>query len=118
MSKSKLVCINEGCDNHRMLVRAYNTTKVYRPMCSRCYRAARGLTTFAEGVKPVKKDYCENRDARLGYKCKATNLKPFQLDMDHIDGDNTNNEPKNIQTLCKNCHALKSKTENNHARRY
>lgn len=31
-----------------------------------------------------------------------------QLDIDHVDGDHTNNNPINLQTLCANCHRLKT----------
>ena len=31
-----------------------------------------------------------------------------QLDVDHIDGDRWNNDPSNLQTLCANCHRLKT----------
>lgn len=34
-----------------------------------------------------------------------------QLDIDHIDGDRTNNSHENLQTLCSNCHRLKTQTE-------
>jgi 5-methylcytosine-specific restriction endonuclease McrA len=30
------------------------------------------------------------------------------LDVDHIDGDRFNNDPANLQTLCANCHRLKT----------
>ena len=110
MNKKTSICINEGCDNPRVPHVYYkNGTKKFRPMCSRCFAAGRGVAKFAEGVTPVKKKFCENRDGRLGVVCKATNLQSFQLDLDHIDEDPENNTPENIQTLCKNCHALKSK---------
>ena len=32
-----------------------------------------------------------------------------QLDVDHIDGNKKNNDPSNLQTLCANCHRLKTK---------
>jgi len=35
-------------------------------------------------------------------------LHHTQLDVDHIDGDHRNNDPANLQTLCKNCHVLKT----------
>jgi 5-methylcytosine-specific restriction endonuclease McrA len=28
--------------------------------------------------------------------------------VDHIDGNHSNNDPANLQTLCKNCHSLKT----------
>ena len=33
---------------------------------------------------------------------------PSQLDVDHIDGDSSNNSPDNLQVLCANCHRLKT----------
>lgn len=30
--------------------------------------------------------------------------KPIIMDLDHIDGDRTNNFPKNLRLLCPNCH--------------
>ena len=31
-----------------------------------------------------------------------------QLDVDHIDGNHNNDEEVNLQTLCANCHRLKT----------
>lgn len=31
-----------------------------------------------------------------------------QLDIDHIDGNSKNNDPSNHQTICSNCHRLKT----------
>lgn len=31
------------------------------------------------------------------------------LDVDHIDGDRSNNHINNLQTLCKPCHRIKTK---------
>jgi len=30
------------------------------------------------------------------------------LTVDHIDGNHSNNNPENLQTLCPNCHAVKT----------
>jgi Zn finger protein HypA/HybF involved in hydrogenase expression len=43
-------------------------------------------------------------------KCVSCNLvdwlnEPIPLELDHIDGDNTNNELSNLRLLCPNCHA-------------
>ena len=42
-------------------------------------------------------------------KCGFIAEDPCQLDVDHIDGDHKNNHPDNLQTLCANCHRLKTK---------
>lgn len=39
--------------------------------------------------------------------CKNTewNSKPIPLEIDHINGDATNNSPENVRLICPNCHA-------------
>lgn len=46
-----------------------------------------------------------------GYQCENCNLEewldvPIPLEVDHIDGDRTNNDENNLKLLCCNCHAL------------
>jgi len=62
-----------------------------------------------------RKDYCENIDGRLGYKCTTTIVWDGQLDTDHINGDPTDNRPENLQTLCKCCHAYKTNQNKDYA---
>lgn len=52
------------------------------------------------GYKAFKKDHCE--------KCGFVAKHLCQLDVDHIDGDSANDDPTNLQTLCANCHRLKT----------
>jgi 5-methylcytosine-specific restriction endonuclease McrA len=47
-----------------------------------------------------KKPHCE--------ACGFVALHRSQLDVDHIDGNHYNNDPENLQTLCANCHRLKT----------
>jgi len=47
-----------------------------------------------------KKDKCEH--------CGFIPQHPSQLDVDHIDGNKKNDDPSNYQTLCANCHRLKT----------
>lgn len=47
-----------------------------------------------------KKDHCES--------CGFVAAHPCQLDVDHIDGSKENVSPDNFQTLCSNCHRLKT----------
>jgi 5-methylcytosine-specific restriction endonuclease McrA len=55
--------------------------------------------------KKYRKDYCESPMCQW--------IGPFascMLHVDHIDGDKKNNDPSNYQTLCANCHTLKTMT--------
>lgn len=74
-----------------------NGEAVYRDICRTC----RGRYRY--GI--LKGDKCE--------KCGFVPIVSAQLEIDHIDGDKTNNEKDNLQTLCCNCHALKSYEEGN-----
>ena len=47
----------------------------------------------------------------LTYECSNCNLQdwlshPIPLELDHIDGDPSNNTLENLRLLCPNCHAL------------
>ena len=61
--------------------------------------------------------YCKTRYKRKPYlkyrktKCDSCGIEPEWigvLDIDHIDGDKNNNQKNNLQTLCSNCHRLKT----------
>lgn len=46
-----------------------------------------------------------------GHKCESCNLSEWleseiKLELHHIDGDRTHNEPANLQLLCPNCHSV------------
>jgi 5-methylcytosine-specific restriction endonuclease McrA len=47
-----------------------------------------------------KKKHCEG--------CGFVAVHACQLDVDHDDGDHTNDDPANLKTLCANCHRLKT----------
>ena len=55
-----------------------------------------------------RKNYCENVDSRLGYKCTSTIVWEGQLTVDHINGIHDDNRVENLQTLCHNCHSYKT----------
>lgn len=52
---------------------------------------------------------CGNKCEKCGWDIvnKFTGKVPLQIN--HIDGDSTNNAPRNLEVICPNCHAL---TEN------
>ena len=66
----------------------------------RCWKCYEG------GYRVHKKDYCE--------QCGFVAIHAVQLDVDHIDGNHMNNQVTNLQTLCANCHRLKTQFNNDH----
>jgi hypothetical protein len=63
-----------------------------------------------------RKEHCENIDGRLGFVCTTNIIDPeWQLDADHISGDPSDNRAENIQTLCKCCHAIKTRDSRDYA---
>lgn len=58
------------------------------------------LKLIEDGIKP---EYCEICGISEWLDKKAP------LELDHIDGNHFNNEISNLQILCANCHALKTK---------
>jgi hypothetical protein len=55
-----------------------------------------------------RKNYCENIDGRLGYICNYPIKISAQLQVDHINGDPSDDREENCQTLCANCHTYKT----------
>jgi hypothetical protein len=78
----------------------------YHKLCSSHHKAKYKIADW--DYKTYRKDYCENIDGRIGYKCTATIVMDAQLTVDHKDGHNNNNQLINLQTLCFNCHAVKT----------
>ena len=118
-TKPKTTCSHPGCNKPRAYAGVTPSGKpFYRKKCLPHYQEElakkRGYKHFADylrGIHPYlryRKDYCENEDGRLGFKCTTTIHWQGMLDVDHIDGNHLNNDTKNLQTLCKCCHAYKT----------
>jgi len=68
-------------------------------------------TDYMNSTHPYRqhrKDHCENKDGRLGYVCRAVVRISAQLEVDHKNGNPTDNRPRNLQTLCCLCHKYKT----------
>lgn len=116
--RDRPMCQTPNCNSDAALVRDhYDGWANYRTVCSNCHIkkiAAKNGKTVTQLVNQwhpylkYRKAYCENRDGRLGFICTTTIHWDGMLDVDHINGDPSNNSPMNLQTLCKCCHAYKT----------
>jgi 5-methylcytosine-specific restriction endonuclease McrA len=79
-----------------------NSTPAGRFRCRTVYK--RNIQKNQYPYTIHKKDTCEH--------CGFVPEHSSQLDVDHIDGDGRNNDPANLQTLCANCHRLKTHLNN------
>ena len=103
-------CINDGCEND-VAVREWKYWS-FKSECSSCQNH-RKKGKNRPGVTIHKKNFCENIDGHLGFKCPVRSKKIWEnflqsLDLDHADGDHNNNIPDNVKTYCKLCHGKKS----------
>jgi 5-methylcytosine-specific restriction endonuclease McrA len=77
-------------------------------------KKSNGYQRWRCAVKGLQFDYSYKRPYRkfVSQVCQICGFVPedlCQLDVDHIDGNRKNNDPSNLQTLCANCHRLKTK---------
>jgi 5-methylcytosine-specific restriction endonuclease McrA len=87
------------CGSVRITLRDKTKKKLnskYR--CRTVHRASNNRNSYP--YRKHKKNYCE--------KCGFIPEHMVQLDVDHIDGNNKNNDLSNLQTLCANCHRYKT----------
>ena len=111
-------CSVDGCNNDCQVVgKRKDGTRTFRKVCQQHHveycASNRGMTVteWTNSFHPYRdrrKDYCENIDGRLGFICTTNVVWTGMLDVDHIDGDSSNNADENLQTLCRCCHAFKT----------
>lgn len=87
-------CVIKGCIN----LQVSNGKGIYKPVCNHHHRLHSKPSKYS--YLQFRKDVCE--------RCNFVPEHPGQLECDHINGDHTDNRESNIQTLCLNCHRLKS----------
>ena len=73
--------------------------KFNKKFCKRRCKEANKKTPYVK----YKKDYCESCGFIPKHSC--------QLDVDHINNNHKDNIESNLQTLCANCHRLKTMLE-------
>jgi 5-methylcytosine-specific restriction endonuclease McrA len=112
MSNFRPICIVDSCNNSA--VKRWRNKKFvgYRDKCNKHTRSLNGQTMRLlagnqflkedgnKSYRHYKKSYCQN--------CGLIPTLSCVLQVDHIDSDRTNNNPDNLQTLCANCHAVKT----------
>lgn len=80
----------------------------YRKFCRICERRMYGGIEARRRYRDrTRSPYREH----LKESCELCGFIPVnvcQLDIDHIDGNHSNNSLDNLQTLCANCHRLKT----------
>jgi len=89
------ICEHINCDN----TFEYKSNKKF---CTRkCKQKAKDLRINSKRHYRVS---VENKCCNCGF----IPIHICQLDVDHIDGNKKNNNITNLQTLCANCHRLKT----------
>lgn len=129
-------CATKGCNKPCQFMGSYRKdgTPYFRKLCSTCHckktAEKRGMNSMADVLaanagfestiayinhkhpyRKHRKDYCENKDGRLGFKCRVKIRHTAQLQVDHINGNPEDNRVKNLQTLCACCHIYKTHME-------
>ena len=84
-----------GLDTSHMLHQGHSKGKRFKP-----------IKNYKSNYR-VKVSLLEKR----GHRCESCGLekwmgKPIPLELHHVDGNSMDNDEKNLQLLCPNCHAL------------
>lgn len=107
-------CINHGCSKPvAYMCKDEQGNKRWRVHCGHCQKASYGAWPHAAGVTPFKTGRCSNTDSHLGFACAINYRKaPWAVGMtevDHKNGDRTDNRVRNLDELCPMCHKRKSR---------
>jgi 5-methylcytosine-specific restriction endonuclease McrA len=107
MKHSTYICKNCGCES-KWSRQKFN---IY------CSNTCKGKAQFKQTIERFKIGQVSDRDTLRkvltevkGYKCDSCgisqyNNKPITLQVDHIDGNASNNMPDNLRLICPNCHS-------------
>lgn len=76
----------------------------YSAECQKCHYLRIGRHTNSK----MRKTHKLKQSTLVCAVCGFIAQHECQIDLDHIDGNHQNNDPSNLQTLCANCHRLKT----------
>ena len=112
MSNQRTICIIDDCNNVGAKRWRNKEFVGYRDKCNKHIRSSKGQLDRSMHYKNFLqvKSYKTYRYHKKT-QCAHCGLIPellCVLQVDHIDSDRTNNDPNNLQTLCANCHAVKT----------
>lgn len=99
-------CLN--CGNVRIINKPRNKGK--RGWI--CQKAKQQRNHYSAKINGKRNNKRKKYRKHVKDKCSKCGFIPedmCQLDVDHIDGNHKNNDITNLQTLCANCHRLKTK---------
>ena len=106
-----IICGKPAQRGGRVYIKKTGEQKIYyNKKCSRCIWNDLSATQKREKrtqQKNIKKPYLRHKGRQCEF-CGFIAIDQCQLDVDHIDGDHKNNNSTNLQTLCSNCHRLKT----------
>ncbi len=112
----KTRCSVTGCENFLTAYQGPGSDK----FCRQHQREQHEYGGLAKGVKEHsfgRKDQCDACGFKPDEDDRFTSITDAKvrnaairsvLDVDHIDGNHSNNDPDNLQTLCKICHGVKT----------
>jgi 5-methylcytosine-specific restriction endonuclease McrA len=106
----------EECGTNKVMTRGLSKKDgrvLFKKKCYTCSghysrRKEKG-ENFGSRQRPYKEAIIRKKETMTCERCGFKAEDPCQLDIDHIDGNHSNNDPSNHQVLCANCHRLKTK---------
>ena len=70
------------------------------------HNGMRGKTSTARFIREYKLEQCGNKCERCGWDKTNPYTGKKPLELEHIDGDFSNNKEENLIILCPSCHSL------------
>ena len=113
-AKGPILCLN--CSSE---IKGRNAKIYCSSICQQKYQRNKKITLWLDGewdgssmqgasliIKNYLLDQCGHKCSKCGWKEINPATKKVPLEINHIDGDSTNNKINNLEILCPNCHSL------------